>query len=62
MEKNTTSKVPSSTLHLEGRSRYFRHSHSLKISKNKMDLKVIKSYRCSLERSHAVSIEINSEL
>ena len=27
-----------------------------------MDLKVFKSQQCSLEKSHAVSIELNSEL
>ena len=61
MEKNTTSQAPSSTLHLEGWTRYFRHRHSVKFSKNKMDSKVIKSLQCSLEKSHAVSIELNPE-
>ena len=35
--------------------------HTMKIYKNKMDAKVIKSHQCSMERSHAVLIEINSE-
>ena len=59
--KNTTSQVPSSTLHLKGRTRYFRHRHTIKLYENKMDSRVIKSHQCSLERSHIVLIEINSE-
>ena len=35
--------------------------HTIKRCKDKMDQKVIKSLQCSLERSHAVFIEINSE-
>ena len=58
--KNATSQTPRSTLHLEERTRYFRHWHTVKLYKNKMDTKVIKSYQSSLERS-AVLIEINSE-
>ena len=36
---------------------HFRHRHSIKFSKNKIDSKIIKSHQCSLERSHAVLIE-----
>ena len=46
-----TSQPPSSTLNLDGLTKYFRHRHSIKLSKNKMDLKVIKSHQYSLERS-----------
>ena len=62
MEKNTTSQAPSSSFHLEGWIRYFIHRHSIKLSKIKMDSKVIKCHQCSLERSHAASIKLNSEL
>ena len=42
----------SSTLHLEGQTRYSTvNRHLIKLDKNKMDSKFIK---CSLERSHAV--------
>ena len=53
----------SSTLHLEGQTRYFTvlDRHTTKLDKNKMDSKFIKSNQCSLERSHAVLIEINPE-
>ena len=62
MEKKKMSPpIPSSTLHLEGWARYFRHRHSAKLTKNKMDSKVIKSHQCSSERSHAVLIELNCE-
>ena len=46
-EKNTTSQATSSTLNLEGWTRYFRHRHLIKLSKNKMDLKLIKSHPIS---------------
>ena len=59
--KSTTSQTPSSALHMKGRTMYFRHRHTIKLYQNKMDSKVIKSHQCSLERSHAVLIEINSE-
>ena len=59
--KNTTCHTSSSTLHLEGWTTYFRHTHTIIIYKNKMDSKVIKFHQCSLERCHAVLIEINSE-
>ena len=49
------------SLHLKGRARYFRHRHSIKLYKNKMDAKIIKSHQCSPERSHAVFIELDSE-
>ena len=61
MEKNMISQAPTSTLHLEGWTRYFRHRHSIKLSKNKMVSKVIKSRQCPLERSLAALIELNSE-
>ena len=32
--KNTTSQAPNSTIYLEGWTRYFRHRHSIKLSKN----------------------------
>ena len=59
--KNTTSQTPSSTLKLDGRTMYFRQKSTIKLCKNKMDSKVIKTHQCSLERSHVVLIEINSE-
>ena len=49
------------TLLFEGWICFFRHRHSLKLSKNKMDSKVVKSHQCSLEISHAVLIDLNSE-
>ena len=62
-EKNTTSYTLSSTLHLEGQTRHFSvlDRHTIKLYKNKMDSKFIKSQQCSLERSHAVLTEINPE-
>ena len=42
-------------------TRYIRHRHIIKLYKNKIDSKVIKSHQCSLERSCAVLIEVNSE-
>ena len=36
------------------------YRHSIKHSKNKIDSKVIKSHQCSLERSHAKLVELNS--
>ena len=61
--KNRTSQTVSSTLHLEGQARYFTvlDRHKIKLDKNKMDSKFIKSHQCSLERSHAVLTEINPE-
>ena len=58
--KNTTSQTPSLILHL-GRIGYFRHRHTIKLCKIKMDSKVIKSHQYFLERSHPVLSEINSE-
>ena len=46
---------------LSGWTRYFRHRHTIKLYKHKMDSKVLKSNQCSLERSHALLIEVNSE-
>ena len=42
-------------------TRYFRHRHLIQPSTIITDSEVIKSYQCSLLRSHAVSIELNSE-
>ena len=49
--------------HLEGQTRYFNvlYKRTIKLDKNKMDSKFIKSHQCSLERSHAVLTEINPE-
>ena len=54
--KNRTSQTVSSTLHLEGQARYFTvlDRHKIRLDKNKMDSKFIKSHQCSLERPHAV--------
>ena len=55
--ENRASKTVSSTLHLGGQAKYFivLDRHKIKLNKNKMDLKFIKSHQCSLlERSHAV--------
>ena len=46
--KDTTSQTPSSALDLEERTRYFRHRDTIKLYKNKMDPKVIKSHQFSL--------------
>ena len=56
--KNTTSHATSSILQW---IRYFRYRHTIKLYKQKMDSMVIKFYQSSLERSHAVLIEVNSE-
>ena len=61
-EKNTTSQTPSSTIHLDEVIRHFRHRDTTKLSKNKMDSKVIMPHQCFLEKPYAVSIEFNSEL
>ena len=52
----------SSTLHLEVWTRYFRHRYSIKLSRISMDLKIIKPQQCSLERSHAVLIELKEQI
>ena len=57
-----TSQTPSSALQFNERTRYFRYGDTNKFSKNKMYSKVIESQQCSLETSHAVSIELHSEL
>ena len=51
------------TSHLEGQARYFTvlDRHKIKLDKNKMDSKFIKSHQCSLERSHVALTEINPE-
>ena len=36
-KQSATSQAPSSTLHLEGWTRYFRHGHLIKLSRNKID-------------------------
>ena len=61
-EKIATSQTPSSTLHMDEWTRHLRHKDTIKLSKNKMDSKVIKSHQCSLEKSHDVLIELNSKL
>ena len=56
-----TSQAPSSAPHLEGGLGILDiDTYSTKLFKHKMDSKVIESYQCSLERSHTVSIELNS--
>ena len=45
------------SISLKGWTRNYRHRYSIKLSKNKTDLKVIKSYQYSLERSHAACID-----
>ena len=47
-----------STLHLEVWTRYFRHRYSIKLSRTSMNLKIIRPHQSSLERSHAVLIEL----
>ena len=46
----------SSTLHLQGQTRYFTvlDRRAIKLDKNKMDSKFFKSHQCPLERSYAV--------
>ena len=39
----------------------FRHRHTIKLYKNKIDSKVIKSHQCSLQTSHVVSKKVNYE-
>ena len=55
--KNRTSQTVSSTLNWERQARYFivLDRHKIKLDKNKMDSKFIKSHHCSLlERYHVV--------
>ena len=40
-EKSMASQASSSVLHLEGWTRYFKHKHSIKLSKNEINSKVI---------------------
>ena len=61
MEKQSALDAPSSTLDFKGWTSYFKHRNSIDFSKNKMDSVVIKSHQCSQGRSHAASIELNSE-
>ena len=44
-----------------GYSIFHYYRHSIKLSRNKVDSKVIKLLQCSLERSHAASLELDSE-
>ena len=60
-KKDMTSQTPCSTLHFDKCTRNFIRRNTIKLSKNKMDSKVSKSHQCSLEKSHAVSIKLNSE-
>ena len=46
------------SISLEGWTGNYRHRYSIKLSKNKTDLKVIKSYQYSPERSHAPCIDL----
>ena len=57
--KNTA--TPRQLAQLSGWNRYFRHRHTIKLYKNKMDSKVIKSHQCSLEKSYAVTLILNSD-
>ena len=63
LEQEKTTYTLSSTLHLDGQTRYFTvlDRRTIQLFKNKMDSKFIKSHQCSLKRSHAVLTEINSE-
>ena len=56
--KHKTLQAPSSAPHLERWARYFRHKYPIKSFQNYMGSKIIESYQCSLERSHAVSVEL----
>ena len=47
-KKYTTYQALSATVHLEEWNRLFRHRKSIKISKRKMDSKVIESRQCTL--------------
>ena len=60
-EESMTSQAPSLTFHLKEWTSYFRYRQLIKLSKNKLDSKIIKSHQFSLERFHAVSNELNSE-
>ena len=56
LELEKTTYTLSSTLHLDGQTRYFTvlDRRTIQLFKNKMDSKFIKSHQCSLKRSHAV--------
>ena len=56
--KEEIERKKSSTLHLVVWTTYFKHRYSIKLSRTSMDLKIIKPHQCSLERSHAVLIEL----
>ena len=59
--KNTTSQTPSSTLHLDELTRYFRHRDTIKLSKTKMDSQVIKSHQLyeNLMLHHQLNLILN---
>ena len=62
--KNRTSQTVSSTLRLEGQARYFTvlDRHKIKLNRNKMDSKFIKSHQWSLGKNSCyILTEINSE-
>ena len=61
--KNTISYTLSSTLHLEGQTKYFTvlDRRTIKLDENKMNSKFTKSHQCALEKPHAVLTEINPE-
>ena len=39
-------------------TRYFKHIYSIKLSRNSMNVEIIKPHQCSLERSHPALIEL----
>ena len=59
MGKKAISQAPSSTLHFDGWTRYFRHRHSINLLKNKMDSKFIKFHQYYLEISHPLKLILN---
>ena len=61
--KNETFQTVSSILHLERQARYFTllERHKIKLDKNKIDRKFIKSHQCSLLISCCILTEINPE-
>ena len=55
-EENKNNNSP--TLNSEVWTRYYRHRYWIKLSRISMNLRIIKPHQCSLERSHAVLIEL----
>ena len=56
------SQTPSSTLHFDEWTTCFRQRDTIKITKNKIDSKVIKTQQCSPKKSNSASNELNSKL